>query len=206
MNDATLLLSSKAMIAGYGTIRLWPDPSSQLAKSMDLELKELTDVGAGEFEGLAAAYHALDLQGDVIDRGAFAVSLQRRRTLPLLFQHDPNQILGTAELTDTPEGLRVRGKLNLAVSRAAEIYALLRQKAIAGLSIGFTTITAAWVGTTRHLKEVALHEISLTPFPAQALATVSAVKSRPESEDEAALAGIVATLGDLRKWLRERER
>jgi len=199
----TLLLSSRQMIAGVGTMRLWPDPGSLSTKTVEVELKALTDAGAGEFEGTAAVYNALDLQSEIIDRGAFETSLQRRRIVPLLFQHDPNQILGSAELTDTPEGLRVRGKLNLAVSRAAEIYAILKKQAL-GLSIGFRTVADAWVGRIRHLKEIDLYEISVAVFPAQPRAVVTAVKS--QDIEQAELAAIRDLLAETRQWLRSRGR
>lgn len=205
-DDARILVSSKAMIAGVGTFRLRPDPSGQPAHSLDLEIKELTDIGAGEFTGLCAVYGLKDEQGDVVEPGAFRSALEAGGRVPILWAHDPNQVLGFGELQDTPTGLRIRGRLNLAVARAKEIYELLKQKAIAGLSIGYTTLRSTWKGTTRHLTEVRLFEVSLTPFPAQALATVSAVKSQGQDTEQAELAAICALLAETRQWLRSRGR
>jgi HK97 family phage prohead protease len=50
------------------------------------------------------------------------------------------------------------------------------QRAITGLSIGYNVVRQVYKDGARHLQEVALHEVSVTPFPAQPLATVSAVK------------------------------
>jgi hypothetical protein len=52
-----------------------------------------------------------------------------------------------------------------------------------GLSIGFDTVQAEWIGTTRHVKEIRLWEISPTLFPAQALATVANVKAGGEKAE-----------------------
>ncbi len=143
--------------------------------TVPFELKTLD--ATGEFEGLASVYAVLDAQGDVVDRGAFATSLHRRPQVPILWNHEPSEVLGIGELFDTPEGLKIVGRLNLAVARAREIYALLKQRAITGLSIGFNTIRSEWRQGARHLLEVSVPEVSITPFPAQPLAIVQAVKS-----------------------------
>jgi HK97 family phage prohead protease len=93
-----------------------------------------------------------------------------------LFNHDPDTVIGLVKLSDSPTGLRVIGVLNLEVARAREVWALLKQRAITGLSIGYNVVRSTFKNGARHLEEIALHEISVTPFPAQPLATVSAVK------------------------------
>jgi HK97 family phage prohead protease len=127
-----------------------------------------------EFEGYASIYGGLpDAQGDVVDPGAFASASSE---LPLLFNHDPDQVIGKVVLTDSPHGLMVRGQLNPGVARAKEIWSLLMQRAITGLSIGYNVVRQVYKDGARHLQEIQLHEVSVTPFPAQPLATVSAVK------------------------------
>ncbi len=143
--------------------------------SVEFDVKMLTE--SGQFEGLAAVYGVLDAQGEIVDPGAFSTSLRRSRTVPILWQHQPDEVLGIGELEDTPAGLKITGTLNLAVAKAREAYALLKQRALNGLSIGFTTVRDQWRQGVRHLQELNLFEISLATFPANPLAVVDRLKS-----------------------------
>lgn len=150
-------------------------------KQVRFDLKTVGE--AGEFEGFAAVYGVRDELGDVIERGAFARTLHHRKgKVPILWQHQINEVLGTGTLVDDPAGLRITGKLTLEVARAREIHALMKQFLAEGmpfgLSIGYETIKADFQGTNRHLREIRLHEVSPTVFPAQELATVGGVKMR----------------------------
>jgi HK97 family phage prohead protease len=140
-------------------------------KSLSCEIKG--GLAPYEFEGLASVYGVLDAQGDVVDPGAFDGASAE---LPLLFNHNPDEVIGKVVLSDSPRGLMVRGQLNPGVARAKEIWSLLMQRAITGLSIGYNVVRSVYRDGARHLQEIALHEVSVTPFPAQPLATVSAVK------------------------------
>lgn len=181
------------------------DEAKQRAAAADSKTLPFTatvpnNTGTGEFEGLASVYDVVDTQQDVVVRGAFRNTLQAQSRVPILWQHDPMQLLGVADLEDTPQGLKVRGRLNLAVAKAKEVYELLKQGALRGLSIGYRTITAASRGKVRELRDVQLFEVSLTPFPAQPLATVSAVKGR----DDPALAALPAQVRLIRLDARAR--
>lgn len=148
-------------------------------KSVKFELKTVGD--AGEFEGFAAVYDTLDDAGDIIHRGAFSRTLHHKNgKFPILWQHQINEPLGFVTAIDDDTGLFVKGRLNLAVVRASETHALMKQ-ALAegipfGLSIGYDAINPKWEGGTRHLREIRLWEVSPTLFPAQALATIAGVK------------------------------
>jgi HK97 family phage prohead protease len=101
----------------------------------------------------------------------------------LIFNHDSSEPIGVARLADSPKGLRVNGQLVLAVSRAKEIYELLRARAIKGLSFGYDTIKSRLgTGGVRELLEVKLYEMSLVAVPANPMAQVTAVKSGDVSE------------------------
>lgn len=112
-------------------------------KRLPLELKWAADAETtGAFTGLAAAYGNIDHGGDVIAPGAFAHSLNEHKaagTRPaLLWQHDPTQPIGVIDhLVETPAGLEIKGRLNLDVAKGAEAYALVKQGAMQGLSIGY---------------------------------------------------------------------
>ena len=63
--------------------------------------------------------------------------------------------------------MRVRGKLNLAVERARDIHALMRDGGVDGLSIGFRVERARSERPTglRRLEKLDLWEISVVTFP-----------------------------------------
>ncbi|WP_029030648.1 HK97 family phage prohead protease [Salinarimonas rosea] len=139
---------------------------------------------SGIFEGYASLFGVTDLARDVVQPGAFGRSLASRgaRGVRMLWQHDPGEPIGTwLKLEEDARGLRVRGRLNLAVGRAREIHALMREGAIDGLSIGYrVTKAAAEPGTRRRLlHEVDLWEISIVTFPMLPAARVAAVKAAP---------------------------
>jgi HK97 family phage prohead protease len=153
----------------------------------------------GLFEGYASLFGVADLGRDVVMPGAFAESLARRgaRGIRMLWQHDPGEPIGRwLSLAEDSRGLHARGRLNLAVERARELHALMREGAIDGLSIGFRVERARPERPTglRRLERLDLWEISLVCFPMLPGARVSSVKRSaplrpaPEVRDAPALA------------------
>lgn len=141
----------------------------------------LTVVEDGTFEGYASIFGLVDLGGDVVAPGAFAQSLARRgaRQVRMLWQHDPAAPIGSwLSIEEDWRGLKVKGRLNLAVARAREALALLREGAVDGLSIGFRVKTARKTagGGVRRLLELDLWEISIVTFPMLPQARVTKVK------------------------------
>jgi HK97 family phage prohead protease len=137
--------------------------------------------GDGMFEGYASLFGIVDLGGDEVMPGAFRASLARRdaKHVRMLWQHDPASPIGTwVSMTEDARGLKVKGQLNLAVARAREALALMREGAVDGLSIGFRVKRAskARTGGTRKLMELDLWEVSIVTFPMLPQARVSAVK------------------------------
>lgn len=139
----------------------------------------------GIFEGYASLFGIADLSRDMVMPGAFLPSLKHRgvQNIRLLFQHDPAEPLGIwQDLHEDRSGLYCRGVLNLDVQRGRELYALLRQGAINGLSIGFKTVRAERGSSGgRRLTAIDLWEISLVSFPLLPQARVTAVKSASQS-------------------------
>jgi len=147
------------------------------------EIKSLTE--AGEFSGLASVYDVRDLQGDIVAKGAFQKTLSASRQRPLLFEH--HDTIGIVALEDSERGLIARGKLTLGVQKAKEAYLLLKDRAIEGMSIGYETIKSDFEGENRILREVKIWEVSLTTFPANPAATVTAIKTARATSITAAL-------------------
>jgi len=152
------------------------------ACEIKLLAEPVASVGAdGVFEAYASLFGVADLGKDMVVPGAFAASLARRgpRGVRMLWQHDPAQPIGRwLSLTEDARGLRVRGKLNLAVERAREIHALMKEGAVDGLSIGFRVERARHDRATgfRRLERLDLWEISVVTFPMLPDARVSGVK------------------------------
>jgi HK97 family phage prohead protease len=143
---------------------------------------DLAAIGeTGLFEGYASLFHIVDLGRDMVMPGAFRSSLTRKGAtgIKMLWQHDATQPIGSwHSISEDTRGLKVRGQLNLAVSRAREVSALLRAGVVDGLSIGFRTTKAHADKATgvRLLQEIDLWEISIVTFPMLPQARVSAVK------------------------------
>jgi uncharacterized protein len=137
----------------------------------------------GEFEGYASLFNLPDLGRDLVEPGAFAASLMRRGPagIRMLWQHDPGEPIGQwLTIREDRRGLFVRGRLSLAVVRAREVYALMQERAVDGLSIGFRTVRARSEGRggLRRLSEIDLWEISIVTFPLLPQARVSMVKGQ----------------------------
>lgn len=139
---------------------------------------------AGIVDGYLARFHTEDLGGDICLPGCFAKTLgetkARGTPIPLLWNHDAGIVLGKfAEMAEDSTGLRVRGHLTLATAAAREKYALLKDRAVTGLSIGYSIPQGGSErrGDVRLLKEIELHEGSLVAVPMHPDARVTAVKS-----------------------------
>ena len=136
---------------------------------------------AGAFEGYASLFNVVDLGRDMVLPGAFRDSLSTRGAagVKLLWQHDAAQVIGSwLSIAEDSRGLFVRGQLNLDVAKAREVYALMKDGAVDGLSIGFRTqksVTDPATGV-RRLQKVDLWEISIVTFPMLPNARVSSVK------------------------------
>ena len=156
-------------------------------KSVRISDGDLADE-AGVFTGYASIFGNVDQHGDVVVPGAFRKSLtERGNVVPLLWQHDTTEPVGVIELVEDSKGLRVvRGEINLETAQGREAYALLKQGAIKGLSIGYQVVQDGWQGKVRQLKELKLMEVSLVTFPANELAGVTAIKDGAEHQSRMA--------------------
>ena len=145
-------------------------------KDFRLKLKSLDEDGT--FEGYAAVFGNVDLDGDRIDPKAFNRSLKNfRGEVPILWDHDTAHPAGVSlALAPDAHGLLLKGRLLLATTVGREAYEYLKARAIKGLSIGAQVVRADCENGVRVLKELRLHEISLVAIPANPLAEIMAVK------------------------------
>jgi HK97 family phage prohead protease len=150
--------------------------------SPSLEFKRQSLTEAGEFVGLASVFGNVDLGGDVVERGAFTKSLAKHAAdgskPALLWAHDMREPIGALTgIKETGAGLEVVGKLTLAVPRAAQAHALLRDGALA-MSFGYSAKNYDYDRDgVRHLREVDIAEASLVAAPMNRRAQVRSVKS-----------------------------
>lgn len=166
----------------------------------------------GSFSGYASLFGRVDLGRDVVERGAFARSLEKRGAagIRMLFQHDPATPIGSwQEVREDARGLFVRGQLALDSARAREVHALMRGRALDGLSIGFRTVRARKEAKSgvRRILEADLWEISVVTFPMLPEARVDSVKGRVrrQSNNVQASERLVATIRRATRLLNERK-
>lgn len=147
------------------------------------EVKAVEDDGV--FEGFGSIFGNVDSYKEIVAPGAFAESLAGWKAVgrlpPVLWQHRSGEPIGPyLDMEEQAIGLRVKGQLLVNdVQRAKEARALMKAKAVNGLSIGFVTREDSYDRVTgiRTLKKVDLWEVSVVTFPANPAAQISSVKS-----------------------------
>lgn len=132
---------------------------------------------AGTITGIAWPFGSADRVGDMIEKGAFTTA---RAPVPMLAYHDPAKPVGAwNSIVEKSDGLHVAGKLLVEdVMLAREMRALVREGAVRGLSIGFSTKKAITrKGGGRIIQALDLAEISLVTIPMHPGARVTGAKS-----------------------------
>jgi HK97 family phage prohead protease len=139
----------------------------------------------GRFTGYGSVFGELDSYRDIVMPGAFKDSLKedfqaKKRLVPMLWQHDWWSPIGVYPVIEEDKvGLYLEGECNKEVQKGAECHALMKQGALTGLSIGYTTVTSEWdeENLIRKLIKVNLWEVSPVTFPAGDSARINHVKS-----------------------------
>ncbi len=140
------------------------------------------------FSGYLSTFGNIDHVGDVVVKGAFEESLEKRKP-KLLWHHDFMNPIGVFEKIEEDEkGLYVEGKMPLSDSIVRDkIYPQMKIGSINTLSIGYGIDEARYDfdADIRYLTKIDLWEGSLVTFPANEEAIVSLksfMKSRKENE------------------------
>ena len=150
-----------------------------------LEIKAtLAVTDAGEISGVAWPWSP-DSVGDIVTKGAFSfVSAE----LPILFQHNPSDLLGSwSEFAETNDGLVVKGKLHTDQPRARTVLGMIKSGLVTGLSIGFKTKASTQRGRNRVISALDLYEISVVRNPAHPRARITNAKSYDAANAVAAI-------------------
>lgn len=156
-------------------------------KSIILSKAEIETNEAGTIEGYASVYYGTDSYGDTIVKGAFDDCVQSEEKPKMFFNHDRYSVpIGKwEEVTADDKGLYVKGKLNLEVSQAKDVYSAVKAGDIDGFSVCMMIDPAHYTlkdasdqwggGYIEHVE--ALPEISVVTFPADKAARIEKVKS-----------------------------
>jgi HK97 family phage prohead protease len=156
--------------------------------SFFLEVKDIAEDGT--FQGIASVYEVEDLGGDIIEKGAFSKTVAEHPTVPILWQHDSAEVIGSGEVKEQGSKILLSGKLDLEDPVAQKAHRKLKSKLIKGLSIGFQAIKSTWQEVKendatkyiRRIQELKLWEVSVVTFPMLPQAQVTRVKSADEHE------------------------
>jgi hypothetical protein len=168
----------------------------QLARPFDI--KSIDD--SGTFTGYGSTFGDMDYGRDVVVAGAFSKSLesyaQKGRKIPMLWQHNMQQPIGVySEIREDEKGLFLVGEINMGVTQGRECHALMKQGALTGLSIGYSTVRDEWDdrAMVRKLLQVDLYEVSPVTFPMNDNGRIETVKSLAD----------LSTLSECEEYLRD---
>ena len=128
--------------------------------------------------GYASVFEVTDNQNDIILKGAFKNS--ESHNVKLLWQHDVTKPIGVIKCLEEDEyGLKIEAEINNKTLLGSEATALIKQKAVSGLSIGFTIKSSNYNSQgLRVIDEVELMEISIVTFPANSMAGINQIKQQ----------------------------
>lgn len=150
----------------------------EIKSLMNVEIKAVTE--EGEIEGFGSTFdNEPDAQNDRINPKAFNRTLKSGHQIIMLSNHMPFNVIGRwDEIKKTSKGLHVKGTLNLEIEEARKVHSHLKHGDYSGMSIGFFTEKEHFEDDVRVIDEIKLVEVSITPFPANQNAVVTAVKSQ----------------------------
>ncbi|MGB8218638.1 MAG: HK97 family phage prohead protease [Candidatus Methanoperedens sp.] len=149
------------------------------------EFKLLSVNKEGYFEGYASTFGNVDLQKDIVEKGAFTDTilswLKSGKELPAFWNHTitgvKTKVGHYISLEQDDKGLFVKGLLDLGKDAGRFVYDLMKMGLCRGLSIGYNVVQSAKQGAIRLLQKLSLTEISFTPVPANPKAAITRFKS-----------------------------
>ena len=145
-----------------------------------ITIKAVSD-DSREITGIATT-PSTDRMGDIVEPKGASFSLP----LPLLWQHDSNQPIGhVTHAKVTPDGIEIRAKLvklddpGPLKDRLDTAWQSMKSGLVRGLSIGFQSLEAEAIKGTNGIRFLkwAWHELSAVTIPANAEASVTAIKA-----------------------------
>jgi HK97 family phage prohead protease len=149
----------------------------------------------GTVEAMVSIFGNVDLQGDIVEQGAFAKSIDRWRAqgdpIPVVVSHDYGDLwqhIGSADPNDvveTDEGLKVRYTVDIKDNPvAAQAYRLMKRRTLKNHSFTYDVLDSEMKSGNRHLKQLEFLEFGPTLIGANPSTDVLAVKSALEDKAE----------------------
>lgn len=134
--------------------------------------------------GYASVFDIIDSQNDVIIKGAFKNT--NKDKVKLLWQHDVSKPIGVITLLKEDEyGLLIEAEINNKTISGNEAIELVKQKAVAGLSVGFSIKSSDYdKDGSRIIQDVELMEISIVTFPSNKQAEIQQIKHNEYDKDK----------------------
>lgn len=157
----------------------------------------------GVIEGYASVFGGIDSYGDTIEPTAYDNVIKDGQKPLMFYQHDRWGIpIGKwEELSVDEKGLKVKGRLNLELKEAQEVYSALKFGSLDGMSIGFRLHDRDYEYDDNdicHIKNISeLLEISIVNFPADKSARVLGVKAEQEDLED------LKDIRDCERYLRD---
>ncbi|SEO48367.1 prohead peptidase. Unknown type peptidase. MEROPS family U35 [Nitrosospira multiformis] len=153
------------------------------------------------FSGYASTFGKVDLQGDLIMKGAYSDTLRKYGIPKMLLQHESSSLpIGKwVSVKEDDHGLLVEGEFTPGLARAEETRAALRHGTVDGLSIGYLLQRGDYEDGPegRVINRVSrLLEISVVTFPADTAARVDLESVKKEEIEQ------LETVRDLERFLR----
>lgn len=158
----------------------------------DLEFKsfEITEHKADEggnlvITGYGAIFGNIDSYGDIIEKGAFALTLiERKDRIAFCYQHDTwNPIGKILEIYEDEKGLFLKVMIS---SADKDIQTKVKEGILKEMSIGYRTLDDQVEmrngKEVRLLKKLTLYEVSLVTIAANPLAMIEGMKSEEKQE------------------------
>lgn len=169
----------------------YPDLLAKIPEGQETFVLELHVTEANPktrtFKGIAAAFDTIidSWIPTIIQKGAFADAVKvGPDNVKVLHQHNPERILGKLlAMEETSKGLEVEGMIS-ETSLGKDILTLMEDGVLNEMSIGFKPME--WImdedhprvnGPLRTLTELALDEVSIVVFPANAPSRITEVNS-----------------------------
>lgn len=129
------------------------------------------------FKGYASTFGNEDRVGDIVVKGSFKNSLDRKSSVKVLWQHSMRDVIGKSLLMrEDDRGLYVEGRISKRTDLGRNVSVLIEDEVINQMSIGYYVSKYEDKDGVRYLKEIDLFEFSFVTEPANEMATLTGFK------------------------------
>lgn len=147
-------------------------------RRLSVKIKSYQD--SGKVEGYVSIYGNKDLNGDIVEPGAFTKTVtESGGEVVMLLHHDRTRPIGMAKLEEREKGLYLSGQIATDLPDGELAHKQAAKGLLRGLSIGYRTVKEMWDDMAKafRLYEVKLFEASLVTIPANPLTLIESVKA-----------------------------